>query len=245
MIIETNIIECSGCGGTDLVKNGKTSYSSQRYLCKGCRASRVNSPVIAEIDIRALFILKGFRERLSLRGIMRVFGVSWGTLYGLFSAHVKSLFPNRDTLADPDPEDALEFDELWSFVGSKKEKRWVWVAISRKTRQVVGWAVGGRGRDTFKRLLRKIPDEYLRLQSYSDHWKAYDMLVAKGNHLKTGKEEGQTCHIERWNCTLRQRMSRFVRKSLAFSKKDKFHLMALKLFIWFYNMEILNMSDIF
>ena len=43
-----------------------------------------------------------------------------------------------------------------------------------------------------------------------------------------GKETGETAHVERWNNTLRQRLARFVRKTLAFSKSDHFHQLALK-----------------
>ncbi|MEB3160457.1 MAG: IS1 family transposase, partial [Synechocystis sp.] len=37
-------------------------------------------------------------------------------------------------------------------------------------------------------------------------------------HHPSGKETGETSHIERFNNTLRQRCSRLVRKSLSFSK---------------------------
>ncbi|MGD1953356.1 MAG: IS1 family transposase [Leptolyngbyaceae cyanobacterium] len=43
------------------------------------------------------------------------------------------------------------------------------------------------------------------------------MLLSKQQCL-VGKERKQTNHIERFNYTLRQRMSRLVRKILSFSK---------------------------
>lgn len=36
---------------------------------------------------------------------------------------------------------------------------------------------------------------------------------------QVGKETGLTNHIERLNCTIRQTLSRLVRKTLSFSKK--------------------------
>ena len=240
MVLQVKIAKCSHCSSMDLVKNGFTSCQSQRCLCKGCGKSRVPVYGQSEVDARAVFILLCFRERLSLRGILRVFNISWKTLYALFNSHVKSLKPHREGVCKPKEGDSLEYDELCSFVGSKGSKHWLWVALSRKTRQVVAWVIGDRSTQTFKRLLKKMPPEYLKLQSYSDHWKSYRLLLGKGNHRMTDKQEGETCHIERWNCTLRQRMSRFVRKSLAFSKKVRYHHMAVKLFIWFYNAEILH-----
>ena len=57
-----------------------------------------------------------------------------------------------------------------------------------------------------------------------------------------GKETGQTAHVERWNNTLRQRLARFVRKTLSFSKSDHFHKLALKLFIHDYNLQCLSVN---
>jgi hypothetical protein len=48
----------------------------------------------------------------------------------------------------PDPDDAtsttLELDELWSFVLKQAKEVWVWMALCRKTRQVVAYALGNR-----------------------------------------------------------------------------------------------------
>ncbi len=52
-----------------------------------------------------------------------------------------------------------------------------------------------------------------------------------------GKGSGETAHVERWNCTLRQRVSRYVRKTLSFSKTDEYHHVATKYFIWHYNLD--------
>ncbi|MGB3547655.1 MAG: IS1 family transposase, partial [Saprospiraceae bacterium] len=51
---------------------------------------------------------------------------------------------------------------------------------------------------------------------------------------------GQTNHVERWNCTLRQRVGRFVRKSLSFSKCEEMNELMLKLFIHNYNTSLVN-----
>jgi insertion element IS1 protein InsB len=50
-----------------------------------------------------------------------------------------------------------------------------------------------------------------------------------------GKESGKTSYIEGLNNTLRQRISRLVRKSLSFSKKIENHIGAIWYFIRDYN----------
>ncbi|MCA6502007.1 MAG: hypothetical protein IM516_02890 [Pseudanabaena sp. M158S2SP1A06QC] len=45
----------------------------------------------------------------------------------------------------------------------------------------------------------------------------------------------QTNHMERFNCTLRQRVARLVRKTLSFSKKLDNHIAMIWLFVHHYN----------
>ncbi|MDF5738566.1 IS1 family transposase, partial [Nostoc sp. S13] len=54
-------------------------------------------------------------------------------------------------------------------------------------------------------------------------------------HRAVGKESGKTNHIERFNNTMRQRISRLVRKTLSFSKKLDNHIGAIWYFIHHYN----------
>jgi insertion element IS1 protein InsB len=119
----------------------------------------------------------------------------------------------------------LECDELWSFVGSKTNKQWVWLAMDRATREIVGVHVGSRDEAGAFKLWDSLPD------CYTDALPAYQAVIY-GNKHHVGK---QTQHIERFNGTLRQRVSRLVRKSLGFSKKLVNHLGAVWLFVHEYN----------
>lgn len=42
----------------------------------------------------------------------------------------------------------LDLDELWSFVDFRKNKRWLWTAMCRRTRQIVVFAIGDRSAQT-------------------------------------------------------------------------------------------------
>ena len=129
----------------------------------------------------------------------------------------------------------LELDELWSFVYRRRDKRWVWLALCRRTRQIVAFAVGDRGAETCKRLWRRVPPSYRRLLCFTDFWDAYAKVIPEAQHEATDKGDGQTCHVERWNNTLRQRLARFVRQTLSFSKSDRMHRVCLPLFVHDYN----------
>jgi IS1 family transposase len=130
----------------------------------------------------------------------------------------------------------LELDELWSFVGKKRCQKWIWLAINRETREIVGVAVGTRTKATARKLWASLGAVYRQCAvCYSDFWEAYIAILPSKRHRAVGKESGQTNHIERFNNTLRQRCSRLVRKTLSFSKKLANHVGALWYFIHDYN----------
>ena len=129
----------------------------------------------------------------------------------------------------------LELDELWSFVFEKRRKRWIWLALCRRTRQVVAYAIGNRGEETCRELWWRILEGYREGVFYSDFWESYQKVFPEDRHRPVGKESGQTGHVERWNCTLRQRLGRFVRKTLSFSKSEEMHEICLVLFLHYYN----------
>ena len=57
-------------------------------------------------------------------------------------------------------------------------------------------------------------------------------------HKSVDKKTGETAHIERFNNTIRQRLARYVRKTLSFSKSQDLHNMVTKQFIINYNRSV-------
>lgn len=82
---------------------------------------------------------------------------------------------------------------------------------------------------------QSLPECYLDAETYTDYWQAYRAIFYANTLYQVGKESGQTNHIERFNNTLRQRVSRLVRKTLSFSKKLDNHIGAIWMFIHHYN----------
>jgi insertion element IS1 protein InsB len=144
------------------------------------------------------------------------------------------------TLVEPDSlaAAALELDELWSFVLKKSRKRWIWIALCRASRQVVAYVIGDRSEATCRRLWERIPASYGKAHCYTGFWEAYQSVIPESQHTTGGKDSGLTAHVERWNNTLRQRLARFVRKTLSFSKSDRMQEVCLRLFIHRYNLSL-------
>ena len=117
--------------------------------------------------------------------------------------------PLSETLVEPVPNDreatTLELDELWSFVLKKAHKRWIWIALSRRTRQVVAYAIGDRSQATCEKLWEAMRESYRAAHCDSDFWKAYAAVIPADQHTAVGIRSGQTAHVERLNNTLRQR----------------------------------------
>ena len=127
-------------------------------------------------------------------------------------------------------------DELWSFVNDKNQKVWIWVALERETRRIVGLAFGDRSSQTCLELWKSLPANYRkRAVIYSDFWSAYADVLPSKRHRAVGKETGETAHIERFNNTLRQRCPNLVRKTLSFSKSKDRHQERIRTFIDHYN----------
>ena len=237
MIKETITYRCRVCNSENIVKNGTNRCGNSQYWCKDCGARRVLKPK-HKYPVKKELCLKVYQERSSLRGLGRVFGVSRQPISHWLVEHITQLPPFRSSLLPAEDSDVLELDELWSFVGNKGQKRWLWFALNRRTRQVVAFVIGDRSAKTCRKLWQRIPDEYRCCHSYSDFWQAYEQLLITGKHHLVGKEAGQTAHVERWNCTLRQRLTRYVRKTLSFSKLDNYHHLFTKWFIYEYNLSL-------
>jgi IS1 family transposase len=86
------------------------------------------------------------------------------------------------------------------------------------------------------RLWQQLPREYAWQFSLSDQWHTYGQVFDYRRHQSVEKKSGQTAHVERWFNTLRQRLARLTRKSLAFSKSKLYHQWVTAIFIHDYNL---------
>jgi insertion element IS1 protein InsB len=110
-----------------------------------------------------------------------------------------------------------------------------WIAMDAKSRQIIAFHVGDRSQESAKKLWELIPEDYREKATfYTDEWHSYNGVIPEERHHVV---KGKSNHIERFNCTIRQRISRLVRKALSFSKKLSNHIGAIKYFICHYNLD--------
>jgi insertion element IS1 protein InsB len=235
---------CPQCGSRQYKRNGRIHTGKQNHKCKDCGRAFVLVPenrVITE-EQRAL-IERLLLERISRRGICRAIGVGlrW-LLYFMadrFTAAPEHLYVQPTVGAQRVILHRLEaeVDELWSFVGTKANRQWIWIAMAADTRQILAFHVGDRSRQSAQALWGKIPTEYQeQAMFYTDCYEVYKGVIPPAQHRAITKLARTTNHVERFNCTLRQRVSRLVRATLSFSKSLANHIGAIKYFICDYNL---------
>ena len=130
-----------------------------------------------------------------------------------------------------------EADAMGSFVQQKANKQWLGLAMARASRQILAFHVGDRSRDSAKQWWANLLAVYReRAIFYTDQYEVYKGVIPAARHQAITKKARKTNHTERCNNTLRQRVSRLVRETLAFSKKGENHIGAIRYFICDYNL---------
>jgi insertion element IS1 protein InsB len=158
-------------------------------------------------------------------------GVARQTVAEWVKIHAHKLPEIKNILLAATPADVLEREEVWSFVLKKVPKRWLWTAMCRRTRPSVAFVMGDRRKATCLRLWTAIADEYKHCHTFSDFWIASRQVFPAETPRGVGKESGETAHMQRWKKTLRQRVGRYVRQTLSFSKSDLHHSLFTRSFI--------------
>jgi IS1 family transposase/transposase-like protein len=237
---------CPGCDSKQFKKNGHLPSGKQNHRCNDCGRQFVldfEQRLVSE-ENRAL-IRRLLAERLSLRGICRAVGVGMKWLMGFIVECYEAVPEHLNVQLPVCPDNVLlyrlkaEADELQSFVGKKKNKQWLWLAIDSNTRQALAFHVGDRSQKSAHKLWNKLPAEYRQSATFwTDGYISYQGVIPTSQHRVVTKASRKTNHIERLNCTLRQRVSRLVRATLSFSKKLDNHIGAIKYFLSHCNLEL-------
>ena len=230
-------MNCPKCESEEIIKYGKTHYGKPRFRCQDCGRQFVESPTRQPIGAATRDLIdKLLLECLSLAAIVRITGVSARWLQNYVNQKYEEVPQEVEVTQKKLGKLTIQLDEMWSFVGNKQHKKWIWLAIDADTREIVGAYIGDRSRRSAKKLWMSIPAVYRQCAiCYTDFWEAYSEVLPSKRHKAVGKETGKTSYIERLNNTFRQRIGRLVRKTLSFSKKLQNHIGAIWYFINHYN----------
>lgn len=142
-------------------------------------------------------------ERNSQRSIVRATGVARMTIAKLLKKAALDSPPlprRRSKKAQRKRPEALELDEMWTFIGRRKRKVWRWLAIERASRRIVAWVLGCRWATTARRLWAALPRRYQRHCRYhTNQWEADAKVLPAHHHRPRPKGSGNTSMVEAIN----------------------------------------------
>jgi len=165
---------CPTCGSEHLIKNGSVHNGKQKYQCKTCGHQFVVNPTKTTVspEIKQL-IDRLLLERISLRGIARVTQVSWSWLQDYVNPQLAQTPRQVKASGKPLGKLTIECDEMWSFVERKKNEVYIWLAIDRNSREIIGCYIGDRTRKSARKLWASLPEVYQQSAfAYTDFWQA-------------------------------------------------------------------------
>src|SRR4028118_2154381 len=163
-------MKCPRCNSQYIVKNGHTHTGKQNFKCGDCNRQFVMAPRHQPVEEETRELIdRLLLEKISLAGIVRVTGVSprWLQYYvnkklGAVKRQVEVKSKKRGKLT-------IQCDEMWSFVGNKGNKQWIWLAIDVLTKEIVGVYIGKRDKDSARGLGNYLPAVYRQCAvSYTD-----------------------------------------------------------------------------
>lgn len=205
------------------VKNG-ISYGKQRYLCKSCKRSFVESYEYNACQVNTNSTIKKYlKEGCGIRSIARLLKISVTTVLKKILLLAKEISRPMIMMGKE-----YEMDELRTYVRYKDNQVWVAYAIRRDTKEVIDFNIGPRTNN----MLRPVTNTLILSNAtrvYTDKLKQYGTLLPGKIH--SIRKRG-TNHIERKNLTLRTHLKRLSRRTICFSKSTTFLSACLKIYFW-------------
>ena len=120
--METPELTCPACGSSHRqTKEGKTAFGSQRFQCQDCKRYYTPTPKPHGYSAeRRQFALRLYLEGTNFRRIGRLLEVAPQTVINWVNAYKAALQKQGTTPPQPATVETAELDELWTFIGSKK-----------------------------------------------------------------------------------------------------------------------------
>ena len=114
-------MKCKICSSTLIIKHGKVR-NKQRYKCKDCGYNFVQGDGRqGKNSAKQRMALHLYLENMGFRAIGRVLGVSNVTVLNWIRKAGHWIKAYHERQERPERTETIELDEMWHFIGSKKE----------------------------------------------------------------------------------------------------------------------------
>jgi insertion element IS1 protein InsB len=151
-------VHCPHCDSEQIVKRGKTHSGTQRYLCQNTECARGSFlldyrnrgclPEVKQQIIDMSLNASGVRDtarvlRISTDTVLSELKKKEAVLESVNTVRLRTINPD-DIAVHIERAGEAEMDEMWSFVGKKREPRWLWHAIDHHSGTVLAYVFGRR-----------------------------------------------------------------------------------------------------
>ena len=154
-------MNCPKSGSLNTKKNGHTYSKKRKYQCNTCEYQFTEHPQNRRIsDETKKIIDKLLLEKIPLSGIARTLDVSESWLQNYVNEKYQKTLRQVEVIKKPKGPLVIQCDELWSFVGSKQNKCWIWLALDQGSREIVGCHLGRRDHNGAQKLWKSLPPVY-------------------------------------------------------------------------------------
>lgn len=217
-------MNCTKCNSSNSIRKGLRN-NKQRFYCKDCKRSYQSEYVYQAYKPEINNFIKSLlKESCSVRGISRILNISKNTVLSRMlkiSKQIKIPYFNKFGCK-------FEVDEMFIKIANGKKQNWLIYAIEQQTKDVVVFIIGGRNTENLKSVI----DNVLLLHPkriYTDGLNMYPSLIPKEIHKRF---QYCTNRIERMNLNLRTHIKRLSRKSICFTRNQKYLEAHLKIYFW-------------
>jgi insertion element IS1 protein InsB len=239
MILEP--VVCPSCQSLDIVRHRFSGEGKPRYKCRNSECQRCTFILNYTYQGCSLAVKQKLRDMAvngsEIRDTSRFLKISPSTVIKELKKESELVFINEKKLAAIEPNQTIvrlcqwedveaEADEMWSFVKSKAEQRWLWHAINHVSGRILAYVLAERKDEAFLKL-KELLEPLGITRFYTDDWGSYQRHIEPALHV-VGKRNTQK--IERKHLTLRTRIKRLARKTICFSKSVILHDIVIGLF---------------
>ncbi len=221
---------CPRCNGR-AVKNGKQN-NRQRLRCKSCgKRFQLHYTYKAYESSTNNLIRMLLKEGCGIRSISRILGIATTTVLSRMlalsrqiNAHCSAKFQTLQNIGAK-----YEVDELFVRISNGHYQNWLAYCIEQKTGRVIDFVVShARSKEQIEPMINKL----LLLKPamiYTDKLNIYPSIIPGPIHRVF---KYCTNRIERKNLTLRTHVKRLSRKTICFTKNQKYLEAHLRIYFW-------------
>jgi insertion element IS1 protein InsB len=215
---------CKTCGGR-AYRNGLTLKGVQRYRCRNCGATFQKRYIQPSRTHRFADRVVGLLcNGVSACGTAQLLGCSVPTVLRTITRTARAT--PRPPLHTPHL--SYEIDEMRVVCKRKQIPYYLTYALCRETRQVVSYVVGRRNKRNLRMVVSRVLQAHPRA-IYTDKYSVYPTLIPKHLH---NTQRRCTNYIERHHLTLRQKIRRFGRRTVGFSRTIQAAGDMVRVFVW-------------